>query len=288
MRIWEELCVPIQVSGACGSDCTWALNRDAGLLVISGSGAMHTPWEEIEYPDYHDDYNSYNVSPWGSEWGSSMLHTLFIEEGVTEIDARAFENCSALTSVWLPETLEAIAERAFDGCRSLRTLVLPNSLSSLSADRIKGCTELTHLHLGARTKISGVEEGLFIFCGKLTQLMVSAENPYYVCRDGVLYELGERGEPEKLLWCSPAVTGTVHVPDSVHMICAGAFCGCTRLDELHIPCSVTEFGGRLNWRSDPFTVYVEKGSAADVQRERIYAVKTKVRYESGLFGFLHK
>lgn len=288
MSVWEERNIPVLKSGSCGKNCTWALNDRVGMLVISGSGPLYTPWEEIEFPDYHDDYHYYNVSPWGSEWGSSMLHTLIIEDGVTAIDARAFACCTALEQVQLPETLESIGDRAFDNCSALKTLVLPDRLSDIQETSIQACSALTHLYIGARTRFAREDQDLFLFCKKLREITVSAENPYYICRDGILYARGASGEPEKLLWCSAAVTGTVRVPDTVKRIGGGAFCAAAELEKLYIPDSVTEFGGTINRQSQRLTVYVEKGSAADLQRERIFAPKTKVRYESGFSGFFHK
>ena len=286
MSVWEELNIPIKELGTCGKSCTWALNTSAGVLVISGTGAMHTPWQEESFPDYHDDYHYYNVSPWGSEYGSSMLRRLIIEEGVTEVDAKAFAYCSGLESVSLPSTLEVIERRAFYGCDALQELILPDNLCALGEEWTGGCAALHHVHLGAKTKLP--EEGdLFPFCSKLTEVTVSAENPYYIVHNGLLLQRDEQGAYSRLLWCA-ADAKCVYVPETVKAIEKDAFFGCPKLKQLHIPASVQVLPDRITVRNEDLTVFVERDSEADRRREMFTERKNKVRYESGLFGFLHK
>ena len=285
MSVWEELNIPVKEQGACGVNCKWALNASAGVLVISGTGAMHTPWEEVLFPDYHDDYHCYEASPWGSEHGSYMLHRLVIEEGVTAVDAKAFAHCSGLESVSLPSTLEAIEKRAFYGCDALQELILPDEVCALGKDWISGKT-LQHVHLGAKSKLTA-DEDVFPFCSALSQVTVSAENPYYTVQDGMLLQRDAEGEYSRLLWCSVEAE-TVHVPETVRSIAKDAFFSCRKLRKLYIPASVEELGEGITVRNEKLRVYVVPNSAADRRREIFTACKNKVRYESGLFGFLHK
>ena len=287
MTIWEELNIPVEQSGRCGESCTWAMNASAGVLVISGIGPMHTPWKEESFPDYHDDYDYYNVSPWGSEHGSSMLHRLIIEEGVTAVDHDAFAFCTGLQSVRLPSTLERIEGKAFAGCSALQEIILPDSLQVLGKDWAYGCQSLRHVHLGAQTKLPEDDNGVFPFCRALTEITVSTDNPDYIWQDGMLFGRDEKGAFSRLLRCSAAAE-TVHVPDTVRTIEKDAFFDCAKLTELHIPASVQTLPGRITVRNEKLTVYVVRGSEADRQRTIFTEIKNKVKYESGLFGFLHQ
>ncbi len=62
---------------------------------------------------------------------------------VTEIDARAFDNCTNLQSVIIPNTVTVIYGRAFEGCSSLTSIVIPASVTKIYKDAFKGCTSLT-------------------------------------------------------------------------------------------------------------------------------------------------
>ena len=54
-----------------------------------------------------------------------------IQEGVTSIREKAFENCSGLTSVTIPNSVTSIGEEAFLDCSSLTSVTIPNSVTSI-------------------------------------------------------------------------------------------------------------------------------------------------------------
>ena len=57
---------------------------------------------------------------------SNMVHSVFVSEGVTEIDPCAFQGHENLTSITLPTTLKAAYYYAFAGC-NLDTLIIPRN-----------------------------------------------------------------------------------------------------------------------------------------------------------------
>ena len=73
-----------------------------------------------------------------------VSHLIF-PEGVTDISARAFENCGQLRSVQLPQSLKTIGDFAFAGCSSLTEINLPDSLTSIGA--FQGCSSLKEIPL---------------------------------------------------------------------------------------------------------------------------------------------
>ena len=73
--------------------------------------------------------------PAGAFYSSSII-TIAIPEGVTGIGERAFNDCTALTTVTLPSTLGEIRGLAFKGCRALTTVTIPNSLTSVEFGQI--------------------------------------------------------------------------------------------------------------------------------------------------------
>ena len=91
---------PEERSGTCGTNLSWKMDSE-GVLTISGTGDMST---------YYND-KSGNVPPWRGD----ELKAVVIEEGVTSIGARAFNDCPNLESISLPSTLTRIGGGAGGG-----------------------------------------------------------------------------------------------------------------------------------------------------------------------------
>ena len=115
----------IVASGSCGENLTWNLD-DAGLLTISGEGAM-TDWNPQE-------------APWYSQRGS--IQTVQIEENITNIGSAAFYGCSRLTSVTIPESVTSIGVGAFFNCNSLTSVMIPSSVTSIEDSAFQDCSSL--------------------------------------------------------------------------------------------------------------------------------------------------
>ena len=57
--------------------------------------------------------------------GCTGLKSIFIPEGVEEIDFTAFANCTALEKVVLPRSLKNLKKTAFKGCFALKEIIVP-------------------------------------------------------------------------------------------------------------------------------------------------------------------
>ena len=100
------------VGGLCGVEgdnmVTWELNRDVGLLTISGYGAMA-------------DFDDASEAPWYS-YSKSIAH-LIVEEGITHVSQAGFLHMPYLESAEIAESVESIGDYAFYG--SSLALVIP-------------------------------------------------------------------------------------------------------------------------------------------------------------------
>lgn len=107
---------------------------------------------------------------------------------VKSIHHDAFYTHYQLESVKLPESLEYIGPHAFEGTR-IKSIDVPKNVSDLS--------------------------GAFNFCVDLEEINVSAENPFYLSEDGVLYN-----RDKTVLVCYPDGKNETSftVPDSVEEI----------------------------------------------------------------------
>ncbi len=72
----------------------------------------------------------------------SLLTSLTIPAGVTDIEWHAFYNCDALTSVTIPDSVTSIGDNAFYGCSGLTSVTIPDSVTSIGAWAFYGCSGL--------------------------------------------------------------------------------------------------------------------------------------------------
>ena len=152
-------------SGKCGENVYYHYNSTNHTLTIYGEGAME----------------SVDIGNIGTPWGAyrNEIHSLIIEDGVTEISGSAFSGCSGLTSLTIPNSVTSIGGSAFSGCSGLtsiqvesgnqkydsrnncnaiidnnnqliagcRNTIIPNSVTSIGTSAFYGCSGLTSITL---------------------------------------------------------------------------------------------------------------------------------------------
>ena len=182
---------------------TWNLDKETGVLKISGAGALPSfgdagaPWKEynkyittIEYAEgitaLMSGHNSY-----------SNLKTVIIPESVTSIGYKAFEYCIWLKSVTIPDSVTTIGDRAFSFCESLQSVTIPDSVTSIGNSAFYWCDSLQSVTIP--NSVTTIGDDAFSWCDSLQ---------------------------------------SVTIPDSVTKIGSSAFYGCSALENLTIPYSV--------------------------------------------------
>ncbi|MBQ3075197.1 MAG: leucine-rich repeat domain-containing protein [Clostridia bacterium] len=115
-----------ETSGSTGH-CKWKL--DGTVLTIFGEGQMGSPGigEQI---------------PWGYD-----ITKVVVEEGVTSIGRKAFNNCDLLTEVVLADSVTAIYDQAFLNCTALSEITIPDSVTKLGTHIFSGCSGLKSISL---------------------------------------------------------------------------------------------------------------------------------------------
>lgn len=76
-------------------------------------------------------HNCVSNVPYDYARGFLSLEEAIIEEGITSIDAQAFEGCVSLTNVSMPNTVKTIGTFAFFDCYSLRNITLSENLETI-------------------------------------------------------------------------------------------------------------------------------------------------------------
>lgn len=194
--------------GSKGDNLTWALDKENGVLKISGQGDM---------ADYIEDF-----APWFEK--SNSITSVSIQQGVTGIGAGAFCLCAALSTVTLPDGLKRIGNGAFGGCKSLTEIAIPTSVETIGNGAFSDCTRLEKATLPQ--KLTELSDSLFEGCVCLTEVNIPQS----------VTAIGEN----TFKGCSfLAVTS---IPDGVKTIGKEAFASCAAVEELKIPAGVERIG----------------------------------------------
>ncbi len=257
-----------EYSGTCGSNLTWALNTDNGILTISGTGPItnytttSAPWYK-----YRSSIKTVNISNGVTSIGNSTFYgctaltSITIPDSVTSIGERSFSSCTGLTSVTIPDSVTSIGERAFSSCTGLASVTIPNSVTSIGLGAFYHCTGMTSVTIPDSVtsigdyafqqctgltsvtipnSVTSIGTGTFYYCFGLTSINVSSLNEYYSSdENGVLFN-----KDKNVLIQYPVgnLRTDYTIPNSVTSIGSYAFYGCTGLTSITIPNSVTSIG----------------------------------------------
>ena len=129
-------------SGKYGDNVYYHYNSTNHTLTIYGEGAME----------------SVDIGNIGTPWGAyrNEIHSLIIEDGVTEISGSAFSGCSGLTSIQVESGNQKYDSR--NNCNAIidnnnqliagcRNTIIPNSVTSIGTSAFYGCSGLTSITL---------------------------------------------------------------------------------------------------------------------------------------------
>lgn len=137
------------VSSSTDESYSASLSGNETSSVPSGDEASSAPSSGDEEPpvpsskglDFQlsDDGESYSVTGIGTCTDTDVvIPTTYKGKSVTSIDKKAFEGCTALTSITVPNSVTSIGYATFSGCSSLESMTLPfvgGSASETEEDR---------------------------------------------------------------------------------------------------------------------------------------------------------
>ena len=176
--------------------------------------------------------------------GFTKLRKVTFGEGIrlTEIPAKCFSGCSALTEISLPQTVTGIGSEAFSGCSALKKIGLSSSLKTIGYSAFSGCKVLANPVLPEG--LLEIGKTAFEGCGKITELTLPQS----------LTGLGMRafkGTAIEEIILPPKVTALdlnqfadchsikhIEVQGEVTEIPSGAFFPCSSLESVILPKSV--------------------------------------------------
>lgn len=140
--------------------------------------------------------------------------TYSIPDGITSIEARAFNQNGWLRELTIPDTVTNIGGQAFYKCDSLRSVAIPASVVEIGINPFYGCQYLS-------------------------SIVLSPDNPALAIMDGVLFS-----KADKRLVTFPCKLSaeSYNIPQGIKIIGAYAFSGCSDLQDISIPDSVVSIG----------------------------------------------
>ncbi len=112
------------------------------------------------YDDGRVEYSTSGIGEWTKQFTEYHIHAdtkviydgvfanliergitkISLPQGLTQIGANAFSNCTTLRDITLPDGLLAIGERAFENCRALPKLTIPKSAKDVAYNAFSGCS----------------------------------------------------------------------------------------------------------------------------------------------------
>ncbi|MBQ8763502.1 MAG: leucine-rich repeat domain-containing protein [Clostridia bacterium] len=228
------------VSGKCGDNLTWTLNKSTGRLDIKGTGKMNcffdAPW--CAYKDY--------------------IKKAVIADGVKTVGCGAFMECDKLTKMIIPNSVETIEPQAFYECYNLQDIILKNGLKKIMVGAFQHCESL--LEITIPDSVTNMEEATFWGCYSLRRVCIGRgltyipESSFYGCSNLSDVVIGENVYSIGNSAFSNCGLTNIIIPDSVQSISAEAFLGCD-LESITLPDSVTYIGYRAFYYTDIKDVY---------------------------------
>lgn len=232
---------PDMITGTCGENINWEMNRKTGVLSIDGTGTLN----EIQYSNGDILLNDFY---------RQQIKTVIVGEGITVIDKEVFRHYDNMTEIKLPSTLKEIGDFAFENC-GLLSVHLNEGLKKLGKDVFLGCPlEEIELPVSLEAVDVGFSNGL---PGKLS---VRNGNEFFTVHDNVLFNktktrliyYGDSKRTEYVVPKTVKVMGenslrngklkTLVLPDSLQTIKDGAIANCRNLTKVIMGKSLHSIG----------------------------------------------
>lgn len=156
---------------------------------------------------------------------------------ITKIAARAFENCSAMTSVTIPNGITSIGDHAF-ASSGLRSVTIPGSVDVIQPNTFESCTNLNEVTLSEN--VDSIMEDAFNGCSGLEKIHFPKTltgidaNAFAGCTNLKSVALPAGFEAVKTgTFVNCINLRTVYLPGNVKRVEVNAFSGCNNLKILH-------------------------------------------------------
>lgn len=124
------------------------------------------------------EINDIKVKSLGYEafFGRFTLTSIIMPNGITSIDACAFEYCEGLPTIIIPEGVTSIGYNAFSGCINLTSIIIPDSVTYIGEDAFYNCVNLkTITFKGSKTQWDNLIKNKTLGCEDNEDLIIIFE-----------------------------------------------------------------------------------------------------------------
>ena len=240
------------INGIYGSYCFYGVDKNACMLNVpeGAEEAYKTAdgWKEFLYEYFISGGIRYGAqtSPQGNiatvvagrEYTGDITIPATVENGgitytVTEIDGRAFYECSDLVSVDIPDGVTSIGWGAFYGCSSLVSVDIPDGVTSIGWGAFYGCSSLVSVDIP--DGVISIGDYAFHCCFSLKSVTLGSgletigAQAFSECRDLVSVDIPDEVKSMGRSAFSNCGLTLVDIPDGVISIGEGAFYCCYSL-----------------------------------------------------------
>ncbi|MBR5783108.1 MAG: leucine-rich repeat protein [Clostridia bacterium] len=196
-----------------------------------------------------------------SPYGGGAQTTISIPASVTTIDANAFANCTALTTLYYNATNCTIGANAFSACTKLDNIQLASNVTVIPANLYTGNVAITEINIPS--KIVEIKEQAFAGCKNLLEVTVP-DTLTVIGKDILIGTMWYEMQADGPLYLGHIYYGykgamdgnTIDIENGTVAIAAAAFAGNSALESVFIPNSVTVIGdGAFDLTNATITCY---------------------------------
>ena len=202
-----------------------------------GDVTLTAVWDEYDVK-LKESSNSYTVIGLNCDKTDIVIKSTYKGKKVTAIGARAFYNCSNLTSVALPDSVTTIGYQAFENCSGLTSINVGEGVVKIDGRAFYGCKGLTSVTIPDSVTI--INDGAFYSCSKIKDIFIEDISAW--CNIRGLECLMSYSSTNKNLYLKGELVVDLIIPDNVTEIPSYAFAYCRGITNITLGKSVTTIG----------------------------------------------
>ncbi|MBO7266690.1 MAG: leucine-rich repeat protein [Bacteroidaceae bacterium] len=137
-------------------------------MTCAAVGGKRLPNIYIAAKVYHEgkEYRTVSIAP--DAFGGRRIKSVYIPNGIKEIEENAFAHCEEIVSLHIPSSVEKLGVSSFEAMKGLRSLQLSGNIKEIPTKAFVSCYELERLTIPEGVEILGFDA--FAICTSLKEV----------------------------------------------------------------------------------------------------------------------